>query len=156
MIVYFDKIHLNFTPIINISDTSDFFAGIVQNRWPKNVALIFSLFGSYLAIGLISFSIWYDRYSYDVKRTLLNYLARSAWMCSVVWCAFVQQFEIIRYVFGPLPLWACQFLGFTKRVITIQGILLLNCLAVTRYIFIFVLKNPAGFKDDIWGRFIDL
>ena len=156
MIVYFDKIYLNFTPIINISDSSDFFDGLVHNRWEKIVAIILSGLGSYLAIGLISFSIWYDRYSYDVKRTLLNYLARSAWMCSIIWSVFVQQLEIVRYVFGPLPFWTCQIVEFSKRAITMQGIMLLNFLAVTRYIFIFILKNPAGFNDDIWGRFIDI
>jgi hypothetical protein len=34
-----------------------------------------------------------------------------------------------------------------------KGILALHFVAILRYLFIFKLKNPAGFKDEFWDRF---
>ena len=33
-----------------------------------------------------------------------------------------------------------------------QIFLFFDCIALTRYIYIFWLKNPAAFKDDFWCR----
>jgi hypothetical protein len=37
-----------------------------------------------------------------------------------------------------------------------QGMLFLDCIMVTRYTFIFWLKNPAAFQDEFWSLFINL
>ena len=39
---------------------------------------------------------------------------------------------------------------------TIHGLLLLDFIAIARYIFIFWLKNPAGFNDEFWSTLINL
>ena len=33
-----------------------------------------------------------------------------------------------------------------------QIFLFFDCIALTRYMYIFCLKNPAAFKDDFWCR----
>ena len=43
-----------------------------------------------------------------------------------------------------------------KLHFTIHSLLLLDFIAVARYIFIFWLKNPAGFNDEFWSTMINL
>ena len=43
-----------------------------------------------------------------------------------------------------------------KLHFTIHGLLLLDFIAIARYIFIFWLKNPAGFNDEFWSTLINL
>jgi hypothetical protein len=40
----------------------------------------------------------------------------------------------------------CRFNYFLKLALTTQVMLFLNCIMLTRYIFIFWLKNPAAFQ----------
>ena len=43
-----------------------------------------------------------------------------------------------------------------KLHFTIHALLLLDFIAMARYIFIFWLKNPAGFNDEFWSTLINL
>jgi hypothetical protein len=44
---------------------------------------------------------------------------------------------------------ACRFNYFLKLALTTQVMLFLDCIMLTRYIFIFCLKNPAAFQGII-------
>jgi hypothetical protein len=50
----------------------------------------------------------------------------------------------------------CRFNYFLKHVLTVQGMMYLNCIIVSRYIFIFWLKNPAAFQDEFWSPFLNI
>ncbi len=39
-----------------------------------------------------------------------------------------------------------------KNVVSVQLMLFLDCIVFARYVYIFWLKNPAGFHDDFWNR----
>ncbi len=41
-----------------------------------------------------------------------------------------------------------------RNSLTTQGMLYLDSIAITRYIFIFCLKNPAAFKNEFWNVFL--
>ena len=43
-----------------------------------------------------------------------------------------------------------------KITIPIQILLILDCIIITRYFFIFWLKNPAAFNDDFWSFFLNI
>ena len=63
---------------------------------------------------------------------------------------------IYRYLYGPLPANLC-LLSFTmKLAITTQGLLYLNAIILSKYLFIFWLKNPTAFHDDFWSFFYDV
>jgi hypothetical protein len=61
----------------------------------------------------------------------------------------------MRYIFGPLPKAICHFSVFVKFYLTTHGIVLLDMIMVSRYIFIFWLKNPAAFYDEFWSYFLN-
>jgi hypothetical protein len=45
---------------------------------------------------------------------------------------------------------------YLKSVIMMQNILLLDGMIISKYVLIFCLKNPAGFQDDFWGRYLTI
>ena len=50
----------------------------------------------------------------------------------------------------------CRFNYFFKLALTTQGMLFLDCIMITRYIFIFWLKNPGAFKDEFWSLYVNI
>ena len=58
-----------------------------------------------------------------------------------------------RYIFGPTPLFICNLNIFLKRTMTTQAMLFLDSIMLSRFIFIFVLRNPSAFQDDFWSLF---
>ena len=64
--------------------------------------------------------------------------------------------DTVRYIFGPLPMFYCTFLAVAKSSIRLQFILLFDAMYLTRYIFVFHLKNPSAVTEDFWAIFINL
>jgi hypothetical protein len=62
--------------------------------------------------------------------------------------------DLMRYIYGPLSHNVCYFNLYVKNVSTILTIIFFNSILIFKYIFIFVLKNPLGFQDEFWTRFI--
>ena len=50
----------------------------------------------------------------------------------------------------------CRFSYFLKLALTTQCMLFLDFIMLTRYAFIFWLKNPAAFRDDFWSLGINM
>jgi hypothetical protein len=100
--------------------------------------------------------IWFERHGSDQKRTLLNKLVSSfCWSC-VEWFFIIQFFDMIRYVYGPLPAGLCLLENHLRFAIFTQQMLFTDGIILTRYIFIFCLKNPAAFNDDFWYLVINV
>ncbi len=82
---------------------------------------------------------------------------------SILWTSYKQinseiflHFFIPRYISGPIHVAVCRFNYILKQALTAQAMLFLNMIMLIRYIFIFQLKNPAGFRDDFWSYFLKL
>ena len=58
-----------------------------------------------------------------------------------------------RYIFGPTPLFICNLNLFLKRTMTTQAMLFLDSIMLSRFVFIFILRNPTAFQDDFWSLF---
>ena len=56
---------------------------------------------------------------------------------------------------GPLPELGCYLGELLRKHLTTQFFLFLNAITITRYVYIFCLKNPAAFKDDFWYALIN-
>ncbi len=138
------------------TQSNNYFSGLDENRISKIVAIIFSIIGSFLSIGMLYSIIWYGKFGSDSKRILINRLFVSFWLCPMIWEATGQQVDIVRYIFGPLPKVVCRINYFIKLQLTFHALLLLDFIAITRYIFIFWLKNPSAFNDEFWSVFINL
>jgi hypothetical protein len=100
--------------------------------------------------------IWYEHFGSDKKRTLLNkFVSSLCWAC-IEWLLIIQIFEIVNYIVGPMPDFVCLIQLHLRNAIPLQLLLFMNGIAVTRYIFIFRLKNPAAFNDDFWSFFLNM
>ena len=137
-------------------DNSDFFHGLFENRSSKVAAIIFSFIGSCSITLLTLYIDWYNKYSKDAKHTVASKLYSYAWLWALAWILTAQQVDMVRYIFGPLPRSVCQFSLLVKCCITIQGIMVLECSAIWRYLLIFWIKNPTGVKDGFWITFLNV
>ena len=64
--------------------------------------------------------------------------------------------EVLRLVYGPLSTGFCFFSTIIRAACIMEMFLFYNCIAMTRCIYIFYLKNPAAFNDDFWYRFLSI
>lgn len=87
-------------------------------------------------------------------RTLLNQLVSKICLISLVHAFLLQPLEVFLTIFGPFPPWFCYLLFYAKNVYGIMFIKLLFSLTLTKYLSIFVLKNPTGLNYDFWSKFI--
>ena len=133
---------------------NDFFAALM---YPTPTKLIF-FFCSFVLIifGIPGFYciIWFEKYGNDNKRTLLNMFVSLYCWAVTEFVIFVQIPETIRLSFGPLPAFVCGLHAYFRASIVTVMLLYKNASILTRYIFIFWLKNPAAFDDDFWCLFI--
>ena len=139
-----------------MNHSSDFFAVAFQNGPLKTTALLITLVSVFFLVPSGYGIIWYERYGSDSKRILINRLVTSVCWTGLEFYILVLPLEIVRYVYGPLPEYICLFQLMHKNIINVQTVLFCDAVSVTRYIFIFYLKNPADFKDEFWHTFINI
>ena len=62
---------------------------------------------------------------------------------------------IYRYIIGPLPSLVCQTNHYLRLCFTSNLYLFFGAVSITRFLFIFWLKNPAAFHDEFWILFLN-
>jgi len=135
---------------------NDFFSFILINSPIKTFSLVFCCMGI-IVVPVLSYGItWYYRNGPDKNSTFLNSLVVS--FCFVISEMFItiQLTEIIRQSFGPMPKLFCHIKAIARPVYISQSLLFLDAMAISRYLFIFVLKNPAAFNDRFWIMFLNI
>ena len=150
----FDQISNQNLSLQNQHEEMDYFSGIFQNRLSKWISIIFSILGSILAIFMIYCIIWFERYGLDVRKTLINRLFLSLDYIGIIWLSLFQQLDVLRYLYGPMPQLVCHLTDYSKFALTNQIFTTFAFIMITRYILIFYLKNPAGFYNEFWYKFI--
>lgn len=136
--------------------TVDFFSFILVNT-PVKLFSLSVCFICFICVPILTYGIfWYDCNGPDKNRTFLNRLAVS--LCYIVVEIFViiQLTEAIRHIYGPMPKLFCHIKAVARPVYITQSLLYLDAITVTRYLFIFVLRNPAAFPDDFWIMFVNV
>ena len=136
--------------------TEDYFSGLFENRSSKISAVIVSFCLNILNVVLAYGIIWYDRYGIDKKQNLMNKLITSICWVLIITVPILQLFEIPRYFFGPQPALFCFIQMVIKKASKWQLLLLLDASILTRYIFIFWLKNPNAVHDGFWSIFVNI
>jgi len=100
--------------------------------------------------------IWFEHFGSDKKRTLMNKIV-SLLCCNAAFSMSVNFFvDFSTYLLGPLNHHLCFIFQLFRNVIALNTLLLLNTLIITKYVFIFWLKNPASVEDDFWALFMGL
>ena len=131
----------------------DFFAALM---YPSHIKFIF-FFCSFVLIivGIPGFYsiIWFEKYGSNKKRTILNKLVAVGCWNAIQFCLFIQIPEMIRFMNGPQPIWLCFIKQILRSAIFTQILFILDAIAIAKYIYVFCLKNPAGFQDSFWCVF---
>ena len=76
------------------------------------------------------------------KLTVLHF-----WSC-IEFLVIIQPIELLRYFIGPLPEKLCYWQQVYRSHISTEFLCQIDAKILARYIFIFWLKNPAGFHDN--------
>ena len=92
----------------------------------------------------------FEHYGSDLKRTMINNFLSSTCWSYTIYCFCVQSVNIGRYFAGPLPKALCFLKTVVMNSVALQILMFLDGVVLTRYTFIFILKNPFHFKDEFW------
>jgi hypothetical protein len=135
--------------------STDFFSLLSVNDTFKIVSITFALLMMAAILPFLAGIIWFERFGSDKKRTLINKLVVSI-ILTVFQCGcFVQTSDIIRYLSGPMPDVFCLIQAILRSSFLSDFLLYFDAIIIIRYLYIFVLKNPAAFQDDFWYHFIN-
>jgi hypothetical protein len=122
----------------------------------KQAVIIVSVVSSIISVPVAYSLIWYERFGSDNRRTLINKLLSAICWYGMVFCSSSQLAYAFRFYYGPLPQVICFWLVLARKIIITNSIVLVNVMTLTRYIFIFWLKNPAAFNDEFWFVYVNL
>ena len=156
----------NSTPIINntLNQTNDLaacsitkeevYCGLFEHRASKFVIMMVSAILILMNWGLLLGMIWYERYGSDNRRTLMNKI-----FASLCWVSIAHDLhtvlDLLRYLFGPNFPSLCFLQNFLKVTATSMFLLFYDGILLTKYVLVFILKNPGAVNDDFWCRFIN-
>lgn len=62
--------------------------------------------------------------------------------------------DIPRFYLGKLPRLLCFISVLTRNSCQMIFIMLMNCTAVVKFLFVFVLRNPVACHDQFWSTYI--
>ena len=137
-----------------MSNVTQFFSELTSNQPVLTAACLTFASVTSLAIPVFMYAIiWYERYGSDKKRTLLNKLASLACWAAIEYYLVAQTLEIVIFLFAPLPAQFCLFTRIVRSSVFIEVLIFFDLITLTRYFYIFWLKNPAGFHDEFWANF---
>lgn len=88
------------------------------------------------------------------RKTLINQLIYYMMMNCFFGNIIFQSSNIILYLSGPLSKEFCYQLTMSFPTFTNEFLLLTDAVSITRYVFVFYLKNPTVLQEDFWARFI--
>jgi hypothetical protein len=134
----------------------DFFATAYAKTALTKTSIVISIIFAFLNIISGIGIIWFERFGSDKKRTLINRLLTSVCLTGIEYYVVVLPFEIVRHLNGPFGNVTCNFLLLFKNILSIQVALFTLGVSVSRYLYIFYLKNPARFQDEFWQLFINI
>ena len=140
----------------NLEDKDKCYKELYETNPTKIILVILSVVFNVINIALPYGIIWYEHYGTDNKRTLVNKLVSLICRILIQWFIFCQPSDIIRYTFGPLPTIACAFQQIVKSSLKFQILLCFDALQITKFILIFVLKNPSAVQDDFWSIILSI
>ena len=141
-------------PIVYL-DNNTCFAGLDSDNNYKSIFVTVSIILIILTTPAFYTIIGYEQFGSDKKRTLMNKLVSSICWNGIVFNLTAQSLYVLRFAFGPLPSFLCSVIFVVKKTIIINDAMLLNSIALIRYIYIFWLKNPGACREDFWYIFIN-
>ena len=146
----------HFNETINITKNKNTFENIYAFNWSMKLGFV-SSFINFLFFTPLFFAIaWYERYGTNQNRTLLNQLVSSICWVSIVQNCTILPLDIIVNLFGPFQLEYCTVYQVYRNSLSLNLLILITFITIVKYVYIFVLNNPAGIHSEIWCLFINM
>ena len=139
-----------------MNNSTDYFEGAFKDGHLKTISIVATLFSVFFLVPAGYGIIWYEKYGSDAKRILVNRLLTSACWTGIDMYFLIMPIDIARYIYGPLPELVCLFQLLHKNALNIFAMIFCDFVSMTRYIYLFHLKNPGEFKDEFWHIFINI
>jgi hypothetical protein len=139
---------LNFTQ--SYSTTPDFFADLYETRASKIAIMLISGVIAPINVILLYSIIWFEHYGVDLKRTLINKAIATMCWNGLMFETVLYALNIVQFIFGLLPFAVCLIKTAGTYTCNMIALLFVDISLITRYLYIFILKNSFAFQDDFW------
>jgi hypothetical protein len=141
-----ENCHLNFKPFCEF-----------HQRDISKILVIFASFVVNLMSGVFMyFIIWYERFGSDSKRIMTNKFVSMICWYAIIGLQLAFWSDTYFFLFAPMSTFSCQTIAFVRMTIASNILTFLNFIVISKYIFIFWMKNPGSVQDDFWHVFISL
>ena len=131
-----------------------------DNIYAKDITLFIpilaSLFNILFVTPIYCSIIWYERFGTDHRRSLLNQLVASTCWNGALYNLISIPLEVILSLFGPFGDTFCSVQMVVKNAGVFHVANMIISITLTKYLSIFVLKNPLAVKSEFWCFFINL
>ena len=136
------------------NDHVDMFPALTENNPERIISLSISFCFSFVSVPFLYGIIKFESFGSDKKRSVLNIFTSMICWTLIALSLVIKIPEALRFIYGPMPDMFCCIQHASRYYIAPTIMLYYDAIAVARYIYIFWLKNPAGFDDQFWGFFI--
>ena len=138
------------------SNTSDYFYKIYGDYHTGTVVILVAIAVQILSI-ICNFAIvWYENNTSDNRRTLINKLVKLVACYTILYNVFVHPTLIFRVLFGPLPWLYCELVMFSRAVIFISIIFVLDIITLGRFLYLYCFRSLGILNEDFWYHFISI
>ena len=150
------SLHTKMNESTNNISSNIFLPKLYDHDWSMALAIMASLVNIVLVTPLAYSIIWFERFGSDMRRTFMNQtVAAICW--NIVFHNTVNvPLEIALTVFGPFGGIFCSVHMILKYSSMFHLISLLLVLILTKYISVFILKNPTSIESNYWTFVINL
>ena len=132
------------------------FEDFYRKDWTNNLIIFFVFLVNSISSLLMYSVIWYERFGADTKRILTNKLVSMICWNGIIGVQTIFLFDSVLFVFAPFSKFTCLFFQMIRFTIKSNFLTFLNAIAISKYIFIFWMKNPGSLEDDFWNLFLSL
>jgi hypothetical protein len=132
------------------------FNGIFENRPSKIIGAILCILLSFFTFTSVYGIIWFEKFGSDLKRIFINRIVSSICWYFILYLVVIQIPELFWFFYQPMPEFLCLINLFLRNAFFTQVVLFLDVIVISRYIFVFWMKDPLSFQDDFWHIFINI
>ena len=131
-------------------DSGDYFIKIFGDSGANAFAITMSVFIQTVGIVCSSGIVWYQNNTSDNRRTLINKLVKLLAYYTIFLDIFVNPYNFLRVIFGPLPAPLCEFFFFTRAVIFVGVLFTVNEIVILRYLYLCFFRSVGTLNEDFW------
>ena len=134
----------------------NFFSNVYNYDLYLGFAVAFGCFDFFVLTPFLYLIIWYERFGSDHPRSIINQLVASTCWNGIANGLVIIPLEIFQSLSGPVCKNFCLLLFVLKTSILIHQHLMIVFITCSKYMSIFVLKNPTEIISEFWCLFLNL